>query len=334
MSRKTNERGLQLAGVIALSLITLVLYANPRVYIPLGEGNMVIAVDSKTDKIIAQYPGTKEAHGLVATPDGEYLVAGSLFETPLKPNEPKDKANSKLYLVHPAHGHVMSVIPVAGSTHHQAITPDGRYVLSTHISRGELSVYDMKQNKIVKRVKTGLAPNYAVISKDGTKVYVTNTGSNNIAEIDLKTWKVLRTLESGPGPEHMVLSKDGKTLYVTNPFAGKVSFVSIASGKVTKDYKIGSNLHGIDLADDGVTLFLSSKGDNKFVALDTGTGKMRQKKLEPAPYHLNTISGSGKVYVSSRKKSIIWVLDQKTLKTVNTIKLPAGAAHQMAIVPR
>ena len=84
---------------------------------------------------------------------------------------------------------------------------------------------------------------------------------------------------------------------------------------------------------DGRTLFISSKKGNKLVAFDTVTGKViNETTLSPAPYHLNTISGTGKVYVSSRKKPKIWVVDQKTLKILGEIKLPSGEGHQMAIV--
>ncbi len=87
------------------------------------------------------------------------------------------------------------------------------------------------------------------------------------------------------------------------------------------------------MGDDGKTLFISSKKGNKLVALDTGTGNViKETMLSPAPYHLNTITGTGKVYVSSRKEPKIWVIDQKTLKVLGEIKLPAGEGHQMAIV--
>lgn len=68
------------------------------------------------------------------------------------------------------------------------------------------------------------------------------------------------------------------------------------------------------------------------MSIDTATDERHELELTPTPYHLNTIKGTGKVYVSSRKKPIIWVVDQKTLKVVNTIDLPAGEAHQMAVV--
>jgi len=305
--------------------------ASPTVYIPLGSANVVIAVDAATDRIIATYTDVDNPHGLVATPDAEYLVAGSLKETPA-PKDKKDAPNSKLFFIHPAHGHVMSTIPVAGWTHHQAITPDGRYVLSTHGARGYVSAVDLEQSKVAKTIKTGPSPNYTLITRNGKRAFVSNTGNASISEIDLKSWKVSRTLKAGPSPEHMVFSADEKTIYVGNPRAGTVSAVSVASGEINKTFNVGKDAHGLDISDDGKTLFVSSKKENKLVALDPVSGKSRSLSLSPAPYHLNTIRGAGKVYVSSRKQPIIWVIDQKSLKLVNTIKLPGGEGHQMAIV--
>ena len=142
----------------------------------------------------------------------------------------------------------MSKIPVLGWTHHQAITPDGRYVLSTHGGRGFISVVDLQSNTVAKYIKTGLVPNYTLITKDGKRA------------------------------------------------------------------------------------FISSRKDDKLVAIDTQSGETRSLSLVGAPYHLNSIDGTGKVYVSSRKKPIIWVVDQKTMKILSEIKLPAGEGHQMAVV--
>jgi len=308
------------------------LFASPMVYIPLGSGNQVIKVDAETDVITATYTGVENPHGLVATPDGEYIIAGSLKETPLKKGQAKDSPNSKLFLIHPVHGHVMSTIPVSGWTHHQAITSDGKYVLSTHGMRGSVSVVDLEDNKVIKTVKTGPVPNYILITKDNERAFISNTGNNSISEINLKTWKVKRKMESGAAPEHMAFSGDQKTIFVSNPRAGKVTAVSVATGKINRVFKVGNAVHGLDMGDDGKTLFVSSKKENKLVAIDTATGKTRELALSPAPYHLNTIKNTGKVYVSSRKKPIIWVVDQKSLKVINTINLPAGEAHQMAIV--
>lgn len=307
--------------------------AAPTVYVSLGSGNQVIAVDAASGRIIASYPGVDNPHGLVATPGGEYLVAGSMLETPLPAGSPPGAPNSKLFLVHAGHGHVMLTIPVSGWTHHQAITPDGRYVISTHPTRGGISVVDLQSNQVIKSVETGPAPNYTAITRDGKRAYVSNSGNGGVSQIDLATWRVTRTLEGGPAPEHAVLSADEKTLYTLNPRAGAVSAVSTESGKVVGVHKIGANLHGLDLGDDDQTLFVSSVTDNKLVALDPRNGAQRTLALSPAPYHLNTIRGTGKVYVSSRSDPVIWVVDQKSLKLTGTIKLPAGEGHQMAVLP-
>lgn len=307
--------------------------AAPTVYIPLGAANEVIAVDAASHRITAEYTGVVNPHGLVATPDGEYLVAGSLQETPAPAGAPHDSPTSKLYLIHPGHGHVMLTIPVAGWTHHQAITPDGRYVMSTHATRGDVSVLDMHSNKIIRRIKTGPAPNYTVITRDGKHAYVSNSGNGTITEIELANWEPVRALDAGPSPEHMVFSSDEKTIYVTNPRAGTVSAVSVTSGKVTGSYDIGPDVHGLDIGDDGKTLFASSKKAETLTSVDTTSGKMRSVALAPAPYHLNAIHGTGKVFVSSRKEPVIWVLDQKSLQHIATINLPAGEGHQMAVVP-
>lgn len=305
--------------------------AAPTAYIALGSGNQVVAVDAATDRIIKSYPGVDNPHGLVATPDGEYIVAGSMLEAPA-PGAPKDAPNSKLFLVHPGHGHVMLTIPVSGWTHHQAITPDGRYVISTHPTRGGISVVDMQTNQVIKTVETGPAPNYTAVTRDGKRAYVTNSGNGTLSEVDVPTWRVTHTLEGGPAPEHVVLSADENTLYTLNPRAGTVSAVSVATGKISQTYKIGANLHGLDIGDDGRTLFITSVTENKLVALDPLTGAQRVLTLSPDPYHLNAIRGTGKVYISSRSAPTVWVVGQKTLKLIGTIKLPAGEGHQIATV--
>ncbi len=320
-------------GLAGLAIFWSTANAAPTVYIPLGSGNQVIAVDAATDRILASYPVVDNPHGLVATPDGEYLIAGSLVETPLPAGAAHDTPNSKLFLIHPVHGHVMSTVPVAGWSHHQAITPDGRYVFSTHPTRNAVSVLDLVGNKIVQTIATGPAPNYTLITRDGKHAYVSNSGNGTISEIGIPGWNVTRTLAGGPQPEHIVFSSDARLIYAISPRAGTIAEIVVADGKVKRSFPVGKNAHGLDISDDGKTLFASARGEDKLVAIEIASGKTRTLTLTPAPYHLNTIHGVGKIYVSSSKKPLIWVVDQKTFKLTGTIALPAGEGHQMAVVP-
>lgn len=326
----------QLTGLVALAaaaaLAATAARAGPTVYIPLGSANRVIAVEAATDRIVKTYDGIENPHGLVATPDGEYLVAGSIAEKPLPQGAPHDTPNSSLYVIHPAHGHVMATIPVAGWTHHQAIMPSGELVVSTHPTRGAISVADLTGNRVVKVLSTGAAPNYALLAPGGHKLYVSNSGDNTVSEIDTAGWTVVRTLEGGPSPEHMVLSSDGSLLYVASGRAGRVSAVSLATGKVVREFALGKQLHGLDIGDDGATLYISVRSDDKLVALDPRSGATRELALSPAPYHLGAVRGAGKLYVSSSKEPKIWVVDQDSLEVLGTIQLPGGEGHQIGVV--
>ena len=121
-------------------------------------------------------------------------------------------------------------------------------------------------------------------------------------------------------------------IYVANDRAGTVTEASVQSGKMVRSHKIGKRVHGLDLGDDGKTLFVSSRTDNKLVALDTVSSDQRVLTLSPEPYHLDKIPGTGKVYVSSSKAPKIWVIDQKTFTVTDTITLPGGEGHQIAVI--
>jgi len=153
------------------------------------------------------------------------------------------------------------------------------------------------------------------------------------SEIDTTDWKVTRTLDAGASPEHMLLAPDGQLLYVANARSGTVSAVSLETGKVEREYAMGKRLHGLDISDDGRQLFVSLISEDKLVALDPQTDVRRVLPLAPAPYHLGAVRGTGKLYVSSRKEPKIWVVDQSSLELLDTIQLPGGEGHQLAIVP-
>jgi hypothetical protein len=59
-------------------------------------------------------------------------------------------------------------------------------------------------------------------------------------------------------------------------------------------------------------------GDNKLVAIDLVSATYRSAALAPAPYHLTTVRGNNKIYVSSSESPKMWVLDAVDLEIVET----------------
>jgi YVTN family beta-propeller protein len=328
---KTAKHLLALSTAVLVGFLPASLMAATKVYIPLGSGNTVIEVNGDTDKVVVDYGFVSNPHGSVATSDGEYVFASNLLQ-----NESYtvggESFNSSTALVHPAHGHVMSKLPVQGWSHHLAITPDDKYVVATHPMENILSVRDVMTLKIVAKIKTDAGPYYALVSSDGKFAYVSNSTAGTVQIIDTKTWSVVGSIDAGTTPEHMALSKDDKVLYVVSPNLGMLSEIVLAAPTQRKEYFIGTKLHGLDISDNGQKLFISSNGDEKLVSFDVATKALKSLSLSPKPYHLNTITGTGKVYVSSRSDPIIWVVDQDSLELITTIDLPSGKGHQMSVV--
>jgi YVTN family beta-propeller protein len=331
--------------------------AAPDVYIPLGAANKVQVIDAATKRPTAVIEDLSNPHGLAITPDRRYLVAGSLTEVPAgsedapaRPAAVSQAEHAKHHSMPAASGaasvnksyvsiidaaslQVVRRIAVRGAVHHVAISPDGRFAVTTHPGAGGISVIDLDTFSVARSIDTGPAPNYAVFATQARKLYVSNAGDDTVSEIDVGSWAVKRRLATGRSPEHVVLSPDDSTLYVNNVADGTVSVVPLVGDSATQTYRTGSAPHGIDLSDDGGTLFVSSQGDGELVAIDVASGQARRIALAPAPYHVSAVPGSGTVLVSSRAENRVWVLDQSTLALRGEITID-GIGHQMAVVAR
>lgn len=354
-----RRRCLTGAATLTLALAPLGLSAAPNVYVPAGEANRVLIIDGAIDQVVGEIDGVLNTHGLAANPTGDRLIAGSLkvraaSEQPIKPAgmaEDEHQAHhaasgdsgsgavqgadlvGTVYQIDVPGKRIVRQIDVPNSVHHNLITVDGRYGISTHPTMGVISVVDLSTGELALQLATGVVPNYVVSNREGNRLWVSNTGNNTVSEIDTQRWIVRRNLVVDQSPEHMVLSPDESSLYVVANGAGQVVELDLISGEIVRRHPVGSDPHGIDISDDGTQLYVAIKGDNKLAAIQLNTGVVRALPLGPDPYHLATINGTGKVYVSSRKDSKLWVVSQRDLKLVGEIPI-SGIGHQMVVMKR
>ncbi len=341
------------AAIAAGATLAVASAASARnvAYVPLGDANALVIVDTDTDKVVGRVDGLPGVHGLAGTPDGRFLIAGSNVarekgkKAPPKPKGMSAKQHeahhkkpagvktigdevSTLTILRTSDNAVVRRVDVPGGVHHVAVSPDGRLAVVTHPAEGTISAIDLETFKLVANVPTGALTNYVAFSPDGAVVYVSNAGNGTVSAVDTKRWYVRWNAVVGESPEHLVLSKDGRRIYVNNVDDGSVSILDTGKRAVVKTIKVGEGLHGIDLADDGKTLIVAALGDDKIVSIDLASGKTRTATLKPTPYHLATVRGTGKVYVSSSDKPKIWVVDQKSLKVLGEIPI-GGKGHQI-----
>lgn len=342
-------------GAVMAAATTVI--AEPMLYVPTGKSNELLVIDPARDQVSVRIPELENARALAATPDGLYLVAGSMDSLKPQAAPAATKPQGVTADEHQAHhasaagasvagqsflsvidvrsGRVVRRIAVPGMTHHAAISPDGKVVLAVHTQLGEISITDLAKAEVIARLATGNTANFAVFSSNGQLAYVSNAGAGTVSEIDTRSWKKLRDITVGKGPEHLVWAAKENTLYVANVFDATVMPIAMPAGTVGKAIAVGKSPHGIDVSNDGRWLFVSGKDDGSLTRIELASGAAERVTLAPEPYHVTYLKELNKLYVSSREAPKIWVVDPATLSVKSEIDIGVGAVgHQMVILDR
>jgi len=80
-------------------------------------------------------------------------------------------------------------------------TPDGKMVFISSLGTGELTIYDSKSRKEIKRIKTGKGSAGILMDPDGSRVFIACSADNYVAIVDLKTLEVTKHFDVGGTPD-------------------------------------------------------------------------------------------------------------------------------------
>lgn len=340
-------------GLIALAALILGVgegRADPFLAVPsAGEPGSIEIVDVRTDASVKTIRGFADAHGLGVTPDGRFAIVASLAERDASAGVAKpagvsagDHAAhhgtsstsddavgpSTLSVVDLVIGETVRRTDVPGGVHHVAVAPDGRHAALTHPGTGSVSILDLEDFSLTMSISVGENPNYAVFMPDGRTLFISVAGENRIAVVDTSSWRVRSTVATGASPEHMVVTRDGSRLLVNLVGDDAVVVLDPATEEVLAEYSLDGTLHGIDVTDTGDAAIVSVTGSDKVARIGLSDGSVRLADLPPSPYHVASVPGSGKVYVSSAAEPGITVLDQRDLSVIGRIET-SGIGHQM-----
>lgn len=343
---------------LAFATITYSAALAGTVFVPEGSGNSLLMVDADSGKPIRRIDGLDAVHGLGGAPGVPILVAGSYSETSreeitaarnpegVSPDQhaahhaakaeralgPSDAGLSVLSVIDAKTGNIIRRIEVSGAVHHVAVSPDGKIAVATHPAEGGISVVDLTSYKQVAWIATGDMPNYAIFGNDPETVYVSNAGNGTVSKVDLARGIVRRNMLAGETPEHLAISPERGTLYVADVDAGKVLELGLSDAVVRRSFDIGGEIHGLGLSGDANHLYVAAQGNDKLVAIDLADGKTTSKPLGPEPYHLTPVPGTNRLFVSSRAKPEVWIVDASTLAVTGEFTV-SGEGHQMVALP-
>ena len=158
--------------------------------------NTVAVVDLESDKLVREIAVGVAPYGVVVSPDGARAFVSNWGG--FRPGKTDRTA-------------ISMGTPVLVDKRGAALT-------------GTISVIDLKQNREVREITTGLHPSGLALSADGRTLYVANANSDTISVIDTAKLRVTESvsvrpdpaLPFGSQPNALALSPDGKSLYVAN----------------------------------------------------------------------------------------------------------------------
>ena len=126
----------------------------------------------------------------------------------------------------------------------------GNQIYVTNMLNNSVSIVDIANNEVVKRVKVGTDPDGAAFNAQTGLLYVSNTGSDSVTVVDVAR-HVTTTIEVGALPSGVVVDERNNMAYVVQATGG-ITVINGSSNEVTGSISVpGASLDGIafDFAD-------------------------------------------------------------------------------------
>ncbi len=328
-------RATVLASALTVGLGMQATFSEPLIYVPMGDEGKILVVDAATDKIVNTIGGVPAIHGLAKTPDGRFLVAGSLDA-----REPGSKAPEKPAKMsakdHAAHhpgmamkgkakpGMAMKDKAKPGMTMKGKSKPhmamqgkNSSKVIST------VTVIQVKDNSIVRRIDVPGAVHHVAISPDGKFAVVSNPSEGTISAIDLGTYEIAATVATGALPNFVVFSPTTGRAYVSNGGDNTISEVDPATWKVARKFKTGEGPGHLAMAKDGQKIYAANDSDGTVseINIKDGVGA-RTFKIGDLLHGIDISNDANTLFVSALERNKLVAVDLKTGQKRN-VGIPA-----------
>jgi len=217
-----------------------------RVYIGIREPEPggVDVVDTASFTMVKTLPTQGAIHNAYVTPDGKYVVAGSISGETINVFDAQTEKTAWTLKMD------LGVRPMTFVTN-----PDGstKWILAQLSGLNGFAVVDFATRKEIRRIdnpplppgkKTvpeGSDPSHGMaVTADGKTLVVCSRLNNHLYFYSLPDLKVLGGAElGGMGAGWVTLTPDGKTAYVANPVTNDVSVVDVKTMKETARIPVG-----------------------------------------------------------------------------------------------
>jgi DNA-binding beta-propeller fold protein YncE len=213
-------------------------------------------------------------------------------------------------------------IPVLREPHHNALSPDGKYLLVGDAGGNEVLFLDPQTGEIMRRVPVA-DPYQLGFSPNGKYLTVNGLARNQIDVYDAATMQLAHRFPIASMPSHLAYAPDSSMVYVSLQGTGKLVAIDLVHMKVVWDAPVGPAPAGV-LWHAGKIL-VAIMGSDHIVVVDPVDGHVEQRIHTAKGAHQLFLSPDGRIiYVNNRVDGSTMALDATTLQIERTYKIPGG----------
>lgn len=222
-------------------------------------------------------------------------------------------------------------IEVGRSPAHVIADPQGKLAYVTNGTDDTVSVVDIAQRKVVRKIVVGDSPHGMRMSPDGREIYVANTGDDSVSVIDVAEAKEGARIPVGEAPVQVAFAPDGLRVYVSSSAGNSVSVVDTATRKQIASVPVGRKPIQLFVTPDGRYVYVANEGttenpDNTASVIDTRTDQVVVTVETGRGAHGVVVSDDGsRAFVANTIDSTVSVIDTVTQKVTRNIKVGKGS---------
>ena len=155
---------------------------------------------------LKQIAVVKGPEGIDLAPDGSALwVAGRTAEGGMSIIDPKTDAV------------VRTLTTSTKFANRVKFTRDGKQVLVSDPTAGDLTLFDAASGNVVKKITTAAGPSGILFTRDGKRLFVACANAQKVQVIDTATWTVTAEVETGNEPDGMAYAATSTPAPATAP---------------------------------------------------------------------------------------------------------------------
>lgn len=205
---------------------------------------------------------------------------------------------------------------------------DGRLAYVTHPDLGQVSVVDIAERSVVRRLPVKGSPFGIAVTRTG-RLYVGDWNGAHVSILEASGNGAPSVINVGRAPAHILLSPDETRLFVANRESDSVSVVRTSDGTVEATIQVGRAPFAIALSPEGGRLYVGNVQGGTVSVIDTAALVVVETRASGAMPYGAAVSPDGRhVLVSNQQAGTVAVLGPNGAAphTVRTGSYPEGVA--------